>query len=119
MEHLSFENDALELLEACFLGLRPIGFVGEPQSGEVQHLPQQEPASAQARLLLNRSRSRQEQAAPVRGTSPVWQAAAAFASDGAERAEVPPGQSVRPDARPDAEAISRVIQRDARRYDLP
>ena len=116
MEHLSFENDALELLEACFLGLRPIGFVGERQSGEVQRTQQQEALSSQALPLQSRSLRRQGMTS-VREASPLWDEPAAASPDSTERVELLPGQSTLVDARPDAEAISRVIQRDARRYD--
>lgn len=116
MEHLSFENDALELLQACFLGLRPLGFVGQQQSGQVQRIMPQE-ASAAQQLLLHSRPSQQKELAFAREVTPLWQEEAAAAPGGAERMAVLGGQSTPQSARPDAEAISRVIQRDARRYD--
>lgn len=116
MEHLSFENDAMELLEACFLGLRPIGFVEQSQNGQVQHIAQQEASTAQELLLHSRNAPVQEMAF-AREVIPLWHEDAVSLQGDTPRMELAPGQSIRLDARPDAEAISRVIQRDARRYD--
>ncbi len=114
MEHLSFENDAIELLEACFLGLRPIGFVGQSQNGQAQRIMPQE-ASAAQELLLHSQNFPVQEIAFAREASPLWQEEAVSLQGSTP--QLAPEQSVRLAARPDAEAISRVIQRDARRYD--